>query len=501
MRCSVALFAWIAALPILHGAEWNKLSSPNFEFYTTFGERDARQTLETFEQARDFFLRVKSTTVTSHLPVTLVGFASVREYRPYSAKEFTPAYYVGDEQRDYVVMCDLGAERRRVAVHEYVHLLVRHSGLTLPLWLNEGLADTYSTMEVREGQILLGEIPTDRARTLTSDRWMRLPDLFAAGANSPEYNERDRAGIFYAQSWLLVHMLALGRGYADKFPAFIERVSASGSSQTALAEIYGKSLADIERGMNAYFRQATVGGAAYKAGLQRVEIGPARPATELEIGLTLAKLMALLGRLDEAAGRLDQLSAAHPGNPEIEQALAYLAWQKGDEDAALRGIRQAMAHGAGDWKTYWDYARLLSNVGRDREARMEAARKALEGKPDLAEARLMLARDLYALGRYADVLSELRQIRNIDPEHAASMFLTMAHAAAELKQIKEAGEYAEQAKQHARRPEDSARAERLLEALRQNADQGIRPASPDKDDPQRPILRRRPAKKPARAPR
>jgi hypothetical protein len=132
---------------------------------------------------------VKSSTVVSHLPVTLVAFDDAKEYRPYSPRDNTPAYFVGDEQRDYIVMSDLGAERARIAVHEYVHVLVRHSGLKLPVWLNEGMADVYSTMQAEDGRIFLGAMPKDRIYSLTHERWMRLPTLVRVGYQSPEYNE------------------------------------------------------------------------------------------------------------------------------------------------------------------------------------------------------------------------------------------------------------------------------------------------------------------------
>ena len=73
------------------------------------------------------------------------------------------AYYTGDEQHDYIVMSDLATERTPAAIHEYMHLLVRHSGLKMPLWLNEGFADVYSTLQPRGGQIVLGEVPLGRA--------------------------------------------------------------------------------------------------------------------------------------------------------------------------------------------------------------------------------------------------------------------------------------------------------------------------------------------------
>ncbi len=73
--------------------------------------------------------------------------------------------------------------------------------------------------------------------------------MLRADVKSPQYNEAERESMFYAQSCLLVHMLMLGEGYADKFPRFLERVSATGSSQTAFIEVYEKSTADIERQM------------------------------------------------------------------------------------------------------------------------------------------------------------------------------------------------------------------------------------------------------------
>ena len=237
MRWLLAALACGVAVPALSGADWIKVNSPNFELYTTSSEREARATLDIFEQARDFFLRVKSTTLAARLPVTLVGFGDPKDYRPYSPKSFTPAYFVGDEQRDYIVMSDLGADRTRAAIHEYVHLLVRDSGLTLPVWLNEGMADVYSTFGAQDGKIMVGSIPRDRNYSLTHEKWMGLPALVAVGMNSPEYNEQERAGVFYGQSWLLAHMLILGDAYAAKFPMFLAEVSASGSSPSAFRSI------------------------------------------------------------------------------------------------------------------------------------------------------------------------------------------------------------------------------------------------------------------------
>jgi hypothetical protein len=50
-------------------------------------------------------------------------------------------------------------------------------------------------------------------------------------------------------------MLMLSEEYAEKFPAFVARLSAKRSAQVAFSDVYGKSIAQIQTAMNAYFRQ------------------------------------------------------------------------------------------------------------------------------------------------------------------------------------------------------------------------------------------------------
>jgi tetratricopeptide (TPR) repeat protein len=299
-------------------------------------------------------------------------------------------------------------------------------------------------------------------------------------------------------------MLMLADGYADQFPKLLERISES-DSQTVLAEVYGKSLAEIEQDMNRYFRQSTIGGDSYKSVLQSGHIGAARAAPEVEIAVTLAKLLALGGHEAEAAKQLALLSARFQANWEIEEMLAYLSWRRGDNEAALRQFKLAFEHGAEGWKTYWDYARLLELTQGDRRLRLEAAQKALELKPDLDEARLMVGRDFYTMGQYAEATAELRQVKNVDPRLAARVFLMLGNAAVELQQDGDARQYAGKAKEVARTPDETAGVEALFSRLPGNREApGVgtalpaAPVSPIDDDSQRPILRRHPPSSPSK---
>ena len=152
--------------------------------------------------------------------------------------------------------------------------------------------------------------------------------------------------------------------------------------------------------------------------------------------------------------------------------------------------------GATSWKTYWDYAGLLHLSGHaDRTELIDVLREALQRKPELAAGRLMLARELYAIGRRSQAFSELRQIRDVDPREAASMYLLMAQSAIELGQPDEARRYVENGRKHAKRAEDVTRLEALLRRLDAASSKPAAESAEGEDD-RRPVLRRRDTPKP-----
>jgi tetratricopeptide (TPR) repeat protein len=458
---AMSFFAATAA----SASEWIKAKSANLELYTTAGERDARQTLETFEQVRDFFMRVKSPVMTTPVPVTIVGFRNAKEYKPYTLNEIASAYYAGDEQHDYIVMSGLGSEHTPTAIHEYMHLLVRHSGLELPVWLGEGFAELYSTLHPVGGQILLGSVPRGRVDVLNTEKWLPLTRLFAIDHESAEFHDVKKGGVLYAEAWLLTHMLALDDRFRDKFSAFAVAAAKSKSTEKALDEIYGRTASQIESDLRTYLRTNSLQGVLFKTKFEKVAVGAAEPATELEVGLTLAKLTMLLRHYDEATQRLEQLASQHKNSYEAEEALAYLYWRKQDVPTAREHMERATGLGAPGWKTWWDYARLLAATG-ERGPHIEGAlRKTLELKPDMIDARLMLGHELYQEQRWEQALAMLGQVKNIDPERATRLFLTMAYASANINRKDEAKRFAADARKYARSATDRDSADRLIEYL------------------------------------
>jgi hypothetical protein len=100
------------------------------------------------------------------------------------------------------------ADEAAVVFHEYSHLLVGTAVRSIPIWLNEGLAEYYSTFSLKSGGkgANIG-LAIPRHVQLLRQRFIPLSQLLAVDQSSELYNEGERRSIFYAESWALTHYL------------------------------------------------------------------------------------------------------------------------------------------------------------------------------------------------------------------------------------------------------------------------------------------------------
>jgi tetratricopeptide (TPR) repeat protein len=464
MRHLVLLVA-LAVSPLFGATEWTSVKSPNFELFTTASAGDARKGIEYFEQVRDFFMRVKSQQLTTRLPVTIIVFRNPKEFKPYTVTETAAAYFTGDQSRDYIVMSGFSENHKDIAVHEYMHLLIRHMELKLPVWLNEGIAEVYSTLRPLAGKIVVGNVPQGRGWSLASQSWLKLPHLFSITRDSPEYNEKNRAGVLYAQSWLLTHMLMLDERYREHFGTFVGRISAGMSAEEALYKTYAKTADQVQADLGMYFRQGRLNGVLFDAKLEKLQVGEPHPVDPFDVELALSRLTAMLDRREEAAIRMERLANENPKRWEPVEALGQLAWRKGDFVNARKWLRKAVEAQPQAWSVYWDYARVSQGDNEDRKGVVSALRRLVELNPTHLDGRLMLGQALFDSGQYGESLATFAEIKTIDPERAPRLFLGKAHAALRLNDFKTAKSQAEQAVKYAEDPLHKESAESILTFL------------------------------------
>ena len=493
----------MAAIPNLLDAadQWIKLTTPHFELYTTAGEKKGREAILYFEQVRSFFLEASPSKRAPEVPVRIVAFRSESQYKPYRMNEGSLAFYASGRNRDYIVMQDISAEHYPAAIHEYTHLAVKHAGLKLPTWLNEGMADLYSTLKPKGTQALVGDLIPGRAQTLLTSKWMPLEVLASVDETSPLYNERDKAGVFYAQSWFLTHMLYLSPEYRPNFTKFMLALTNGQDMLQAFQSAYGKGVQDVFFDLNQYLKGNRFYGMLFNVKLEKSAEDPqVSEATAADSGLVLGDVLALVHKTDEARRAYDQLAKDNPGNADVQESLAYLDWRAGHMESARQHFSRAYSAGLNHAQMCLDYATLELNASPGSTQAISILRRALELKPDFVDARLQLALALSNQENFEAAVEEFRQVKKVNPDQAPQFFLAKAYADARVGNIDQARQDIESAKKWVKSPADSDRAAALARYLDELQNAKTRAAvarsspqfRPADEDPPAPTLHRAP---------
>ena len=458
----IALALVVAGLAQGADRKWVKMRSANFELLTSAGERAGRRTIQEFERTRSFFGRMMQRELSNPIPVRIVLFRSKKEYLPYRPGEVAAAYYLSGRDADLIVL--VAGSESSVAIHEYVHLLVRHSGLQLPLWMNEGLADLYSSMRQVGGQFVVGHADPGRVAFLREEKWVPLRQVLAADHNSRHYTEKERAGKFYAESWALTHMLNFSQEYRPKVTELLQLLDAGTPSVTALETVYGAPIEELQRKVRSYVRQDRVNGAVFDIKLEKSAERPSvEPAAGLEVDLLLADLLSKTQKTEEARAMYERVSSKNPEAPGPYEGLGDLEYQLGDKDQARIHFGRAFELGSNNLRMLKRYARLQREAG-DEKIVMTLLR-AVQTSPEDVETRLVLASHHLQKDSYWQAVAVLGKIRNANADQARSALRMLAFAHLKLNHRERGRQAARQLLELAQTPDDTDYAQGLLEHL------------------------------------
>jgi len=433
-RVMIAVLLGASALPA--ESPWIQMRSNNFQVYSQGTEQQTRTVLNYFERVRDFFVQMSGGEPPRALPVYIVMFASRKEYEPYRPKEFMIAHYSGRPDRDYIVLGEIGVEAEQTAAHEYVHLVVRHAGERFPPWLNEGLAEMYSTLQTVGDEVEFGSPIRARVQALARERWVPLATILAADEDSPYYNESKQAGSLYDEGWALVQFLVTSKEYGPGFGQVLDAIKAGTPSIAALESVYRRPLSSIERELRVHLE----GGAnltlftKLKLDAAKDKIASER-ANTYDVQLTLASLARPASRADSRTS-LENLAREDPKRPEPWVRLAYLALDGGDIKKALENFAKAYALGDHSPGLLWDYGRYAE--GEKPEDSLRLLGELLKLEPDNLDARIELAYVQAFAGKPRESLATIGTIKQIDAEHGQKLFFAMARAQLQLGQAAEA---------------------------------------------------------------
>lgn len=274
------------------------------------------------------------------------------------ARDWEGAFILVDASKGF-------ASARHTVYHEYIHFLTISRDRYMPVWLGEGLAELFATVETdRKGRVKVGEVVPGRMSLLREERLMPMGRLFGVTRVSPEYNSGDHGqGLFYAQSWLLLHYLfqgpgALKPGALEALMQLTERKPFF--SEEEFVEAVGVGYAEMETLLNRYVSQTryTVRTVELEEVGER-ETVELREMLEEEVDFLMGSIRLSTRGPRDAYGAIVR---AFEGLPESADAAAYrgyYAFARNDFDFAAKYFQLALDRGSESPATHLNLAFAL----------------------------------------------------------------------------------------------------------------------------------------------
>lgn len=364
------------------GAEWLRLYNAHLEILTDGGEKAAQATLERLEEMRGV---LATPPVADRVPLRIFLFGSKAEFRTYTGASVAEGLYRSGAERDYIVL-HTGASLTRAAAHEYIHLILQQGQGPLPLWFEEGTAELYSNLDAGRKQMTVGEPIREHLAALASGNWLTAAELAGVNRRSPLYNERERAGMFYAQSWALVHMLNLAPGWRERMGGFAERLTVGDAD--AFPRAFGRSMDEALSELHGYLGRTK--SVSVEAPLRTNE-----PVTVERVGLVMGELACAdlavhLGRTALARKLVESAKKVQPQAPDTEARLGAVALADGETGEARSRFEHAIAMGSRDAEVYFQLAMLERDQRAGPDRVEELLQKTVALDPGFGEAQLLL---------------------------------------------------------------------------------------------------------------
>jgi hypothetical protein len=362
----VGLLLAATAAPLAQ-ARWRRVDTPNFVVIGDVSAGDLRDIGGKFESFRDALGRIlNERLIATVVPAVIVVFSTDDVYKPFKPKyEGRPkevgGVFMPGRDINYITIGD--RENLETLFHEYTHLLVGNTGLTMPLWLGEGFAEYYSTLEFQRSgrEVQVGGLIGEHLAVLNDTTFIPLEQFLQLTHDSPLYNEGSRRSVLYAQAWALTHMLHLGEpNRRTELSAYLQHVTSGMSSLEAWKQAFGGF--DVMKELQQYIRRQLFTAHKYRMDEKAATVEKL-PVTEISRSDADAYLAQILMRLREpepAAARLAAARQREAANSSVRVSEAMLAVAR--DDHALAAQRLDGLDVGGDWLLSYQAGALLADV-------------------------------------------------------------------------------------------------------------------------------------------
>jgi tetratricopeptide (TPR) repeat protein len=303
-------------------------------------------------------------------PLTVVVFPRERDFERYypllgpgGKPQRVDGYFSRHESWAVAgLTAGVSEETRRTIFHEGVHWFLSGTKERNPVWLEEGLAEVFSTFRADKAKAEWGRAIPEHVDVLRLTHMLPLEKLLFTAQSELFGKDEIHTGIVYAESWAFVHFLIFGKHEIPRkaIGDYSEALATGGHPDEAFRRIFGHTYAEMDRLLEKYVH----GGSYFVAStsLAAVEPPTVEPATKVDVENALGRLAIAGDRYDQATTHGRAAIAAAETDPRGHELLGFALDASGSRDGALAEYAAAIDRGSKDFRPYFEAAVAAHNA-------------------------------------------------------------------------------------------------------------------------------------------
>ena len=351
--------------------DWITLKAPRFGVVSQLSEEATRAWAEEFDQFVTALHQLYNRDDRDLTPLTIVIFKSKKQFSDYRIRtksgqaERVVGLFANRDDWSIIALPGLSGYKktRRVILHEAVHWYSHSQSIDLPLWLDEGLAEVYSTFEIKQGKARWG-MPIQSHIDYLDYKGLQPTREFLRATQDEALGELD---TYYPQAWAMVHYFFFGNDMQNrnKFHAFLSELGKK-SRERAFESALGMTYEEFDRELRPYMRHGkyNIGEMELTDTHAEMEVGSASNAV---VQVTLGRLAVGVRNDDKGIEHAKAVISMLPSRPEGYDLLAMAYRSPEHKTKHLQALEKAISLHSVDPQTYFMRASILweENLKKD----------------------------------------------------------------------------------------------------------------------------------------